>query len=74
MGIWPDGIEQFRCGLFHQGKDSIADYCSKAKKRNVNVKFCKDHFRNEFYRGLTLENKRYVEKNEYYRALVEMLI
>jgi hypothetical protein len=23
-------------------------------------------------RGLTLENKRYVEKNEYYRALVEM--
>jgi len=72
--IWPDGIEKFRCRLFIQGEESIMDYCLKAKKCNDIVKLCKDHFRSEFYSGLTRENMRYIAKNDYYRELVEMLI
>ncbi|PKY50107.1 hypothetical protein RhiirA4_466406 [Rhizophagus irregularis] len=39
--------------LFIQGEESIVDYCLKAKKCNDIVKLCKDHFRSEFYSGLT---------------------
>jgi len=60
--------------LFIQGEESIVDYCLKAKKCNDIVKLCKDHFRSEFYSGLTQENMRCIAKNDYYRELVEMLI
>ena len=50
------------------------DYYLKVKKCNDIVKLCKDHFRSEFYSGLTRENMRCVAKNDYYRELVEMLI
>ncbi|PKK72084.1 hypothetical protein RhiirC2_777602 [Rhizophagus irregularis] len=55
-------------------EESIVDYCLKAKKYNDIVKLCKDHFRSEFYSGLTRENMRCIAKNVYYCELVEMLI
>ena len=57
-----------------QDKKSIVDYCLKVKKCNDIVKLCKDHFRSEFYSGLTRENMRCVAKNEYYHELIEILI
>ncbi|GBC32911.2 hypothetical protein GLOIN_2v1571020 [Rhizophagus irregularis DAOM 181602=DAOM 197198] len=72
--IWPEGIEKFQCRLFIQGKESIVDYCLKAKKSNDIIKLCKDHFRSKFYSGLTRENMRCIAKSIYYRELVKMLI
>jgi hypothetical protein len=60
--------------LLIQGEESIVDYCLKAKKCNDIIKLCKDHFRSEFYSGLTRENMRSIAKNNYYCELVEMLI
>ena len=51
---------QFRFGKLDQGNDSVADYYSRLKRCNDIVNFSENHLRNEFVRGLTPVNQRFV--------------
>ena len=93
--IWPDGIDKneikvddnadevdkFQYGLLLQGEDSIVDYYSKIKRCNDVIKLCKNHLRELFHKGLSLESQRYITRFGCYydhnldsNKMVEMLI
>ncbi|CAG8738060.1 12585_t:CDS:2, partial [Rhizophagus irregularis] len=48
---------KFWYGLLLQGEDSIVDYYSKIKRCNDVIKFCKNHLREIFHKGLSSESQ-----------------
>ncbi|UZO05891.1 uncharacterized protein OCT59_026229 [Rhizophagus irregularis] len=76
-----DEVDKFWYGLLLQGEDSIVDYYSKIKRCNDVIKFCKNHLREIFHKGLSSESQRYIERFGCYYShdldpdkMVEMLI
>jgi hypothetical protein len=55
VGDNADEIDKFRCGLLHQGEDSLAEYYSKLKRCNDTVGLCKDHLEEKFFEGISPE-------------------
>ncbi|CAG8685808.1 2211_t:CDS:2, partial [Funneliformis mosseae] len=76
-----DEVDNFRYRLLLQGEDSIVNYYSKIKRCNNVIKLYKNHLREIFHKGLSLESQRYIARFRYYYdhdldpdKMVEMLI